>query len=453
MPKGYHPGALLKLTPVQKAWFEEILEDDVVAAVKLCTRGQGKSTEMAALALWAGFDVPDTGDPQVPIIATKVKQAERSIYDVALRMIEMDTELSLRCLTYTGIGSTRIEVPSTHGSIFPMANGVDGLQGLDPSLGIMDEIGHQSMESWTALRLAAGKRPRSLIVGTGTPGVEREGRALWEVRKRVLESPHGIPGLSYTEITAEPDCSIYDDAQLRRANPAIDAGYQRIEALHTAREEMPEGHFRIYHLGQWVEGIESWLGDDARATWRACVDAYEFDPKLPTYVGVDVARKYDTTAVVWGQRRPDGRIHVAAKLWIPTVDQVVDVQTVMQFIRDLAEQLNVVAVAYDPFLFELAASYLAADKIPMVEVPQTQARMCPAFGELHRIIRAGELTHDDDREFEAQIMNGVPKYSERGFTIRKLNYRAKVDACYALAMMYDRAKHPAKAKPKLVIAR
>ena len=38
-------------------------------------------------------------------------------------------------------------------------------------------------------------------------------------------------------------------------------------ALETDLRLMPEARFRIFRLGQWVEGYELWLGQDGRAVW------------------------------------------------------------------------------------------------------------------------------------------------------------------------------------------
>jgi len=59
------------------------------------------------------------------------------------------------------------------------ASDPDGLQGLDFSLSVVDELGFIEMESWDSLLLASGKRPTSLCVSVfaetpGEPaGVER----------------------------------------------------------------------------------------------------------------------------------------------------------------------------------------------------------------------------------------------------------------------------------------
>lgn len=450
-PKGYGHGQPMVLSDSQKDWFEEILADGVSSAVKSCPRGQGKSTEMAALGTWATFDgLGDTGAPQVPIVATRTMQAVRSIYGVAVQMVKAEPELENRSIVYTAIGAHRIVVHQTGGEMFPMANNVDGLQGLDPSLAIMDEIGFQDLESWDAMVLASGKRERSLVVGTGTPGFDRE-NALWHLRQAFRESGGTVPGFSYTEIAAPDGCALDDEDAWRIANPALDAGYQNIEALRTAMRISPEAHFRIFHLGQYVDGTDGWLGSDGRKTWDALIDRYRLIPDARTWVGVDIGLKRDSTAVVVGQRRDDGRLHAHARIWMPTADESIDLSSIMQHLRDLDRSYDIEAIAFDPRLFELPAQMLADEGLPMVEMPQSLDRMTPAFGALLEAIKRGELSHDGQMDFTTQILNAIPRFNERGFTLTKSKSRGKIDACYALAMMFDRANHTKPARPSLVV--
>ena len=448
-PKGYGYGKPLKLRQDQKEWFEEILAPGVSSAVKSLPRGQGKSTEKAALAAWATFDVSDTGEPQVPIVATTVGQAVRSVYGVIEKMIGMEPELDSRCIRYTAISDKRLEVARGGGSCFPIANDVDTLQGLDPSLAIMDEIGFQPLESWDSLLLASGKRAHSLVVGMGTPGFDRT-NALWHLRSTVLEGGQ-IPGFIYRELSAPEDCDHRDESIWYSVNPALRAGQQNIASLRTTLGLTTEARFRTFHLGQWVDGNDCWLGDDGRAQWNRLLDPYEFVAKAPTWVGVDVGLKQDSTAIVAIQRRPDGRFHAKCWIWAPAKDTPLDITDIMQHVRQLAKDYKVVEVAYDPRLFELPGQMLADEGLPMVEVPQSIERMSPAFATLLQVIREAQLSHDDDRPFATHILNGVERNNPRGFTLQKAKSRGKIDACYALAMALSRALIPVKERPPLVI--
>jgi phage terminase large subunit-like protein len=443
-PKGYGAGRPMKLAPYQKEWLEEVLADGVSSAVMEIPRGNGKSTFLAGVGLWAGFDPDESGAPQVPIVATTVSQAIRSVYGVAVAMVNGEPELAGRALVFSAIGATKVVIPFTGGELFPVASLPDGLQGLDPSVAICDEIGFISIESWDSLLLASGKRPRSLVVGIGTPGFDR-GNALWHLRARSAEGL--IPGFRFKEFSAPADCDLRDEAAWRVANPALEAGFMNIAALRTAVELSPESHFRIFRLGQWVEGTESWLGTDGGSVWDALCDPWEFELGLPMWVGVDVGLVRDSTAVVAVQRRPDGRLHAKARLWVPTAGDPVDLLSVLQHIRALCLGYDVQAVAYDPRFFEYAAQQLEAEAVPMVEVPQTVEQMVRAVGQTFEAIKRGEVSHDGDSALTRHVLDAIPRFSERGFTLAKNRSRGRIDAAIALCLAVDRAVVPVERLP------
>jgi phage terminase large subunit-like protein len=425
----------MRLARWQKRWLRKVLRRGVNSAALSIPRGNGKSTFLAALALWALFCPGEGGAPQVPIIATTVMQAHRSVYGVALAMIAAEPDLEDRALVYSAIGNMRVVVPANGGEMFPVSADPAGLQGLDPSLAVADEVGFLSVESWDSLLLAGGKRPQSLVVGIGTPGLDRT-NALHHLRARVGEGVE-LPGFVYTEYAAADGCAVTDQAEWKRANPALAEGYLAEGALHTAVALSPEGHFRIFRLGQWVDGVESWLGEDGRAAWRALRDPWEFVSGAPTWVGVDVGLKRDSTAVVAVQARPDGRWHAKARVWLPTADEPVDATDVMQHLRQLDAGYELQAVSFDPRFFDVPAKMLADEGLPMEEIPQSLERMTPAVGSTFELIGRGGLAHDGETVFEAQVLGAVARYNERGFTLAKGKSRGRIDAAVALCLALD----------------
>lgn len=442
-PKGYRAGKPIRLAAFQKEWLEEVLAPGVHAAVESIPRGNGKSTFKAALGTWAGFDPGESGDPQVPIIATTIKQASKTIYGPMVRMIEANRELADRCKVYTALSDSKVVVPFCNGEIFPIADDPDGLQGLDPSLGMVDEIGFMSIESWASLLLATGKRPDSLVIAIGTPGFD-EDNALWHIRQKHLE---GEPEVHFTEFAADQGCAIDDREQWRKSNPAYVAGFKGEHAFRIAMS-LPEPLFRIFQLGQWVAGVGCWLGDDGRELWERLVDPWEFQGGAEMWVTVDMARSRDSAAVVALQRRPDGRLHAKARIWRPqdSATGVVDGTAVMNHIRDLDRRFALAGVAYDPRFFEERAGILEAERVPMVEFPQSLERMTPACGETYELIKTGVgFSHDDDPEFRQHVLAAVPKLNERGFTLKKKTPESpnRIDAIVATCMGVFMANRPA----------
>lgn len=429
-PKGYNAGELIKLAEFQKNELEEILAPGVHAAVCSMPRGNGKSTFKAALCLWATFDPGESGDPQVPVIATTVKQAMKTIYDPACRMIQLNDDMSSRCRVLSSITDPKIDVPYCNGQMFPIADLPDGLQGLDPSLGVVDEIGFMGIDSWASLLLSTGKRPDSLILAIGTPGFDKE-NALWFIRTNHHE---GATDVHYTEYAADKGCDVHDQEQWRKSNPAYVAGFKGEHAFTTALS-LGEPMFRIFQLGQWVDGVLCWLGEDSDQLWRSLAQPYEFVPGAPTWVGIDIAKQRDTSAVVMIQKRPDGRMHAKAKIWKPPVD-LLDVVDYLRFIKTI---YKLQGCSYDKKLFEIGAELLVKEGLPMHETPQSAERMTPIVGNAFDAIKRLQITHDGDYDFTMQVLNAVPHLTPIGFTLEKTKAKNKIDGAVALCLAIDEA--------------
>jgi phage terminase large subunit-like protein len=450
-PKGEGHGDPMRLGRFQKRWLEEVLAPGVQSAAESFPRGNGKSTFSAAIATWAGFDDDLTGAPSVPIVATTVGQAKRSVYNTVLSMVRAEPELDDRAQIFTAWGSERIFVPANEGEIFPIANATDTLQGLDPSLALMDEIGFQPLEAWDSLLLASGKRSRSLVMALGTPGLDRD-NALWHLRE-LVEGGQALPGFRWREYAADPGCRIGDRRQWRKANPALRAGFLHIEALEMALAMSLPSHFRIFRLGQWVEGVEGWLGGDGYTVLTRLRSSYQLVPGAPTWVGVDVGIKRDSSSITAVQYRTDKPdvLHAKTRIWTPTKDEPIDVTDLMAHLRTLAREHRVGAMSFDPRFFDVPAKFLYDEGLPMIEIPQSIEHMTPAAGDLYERIHNGLVTYEEDPVFEQQVLNAVARLNERGFTLSKGKSRGRIDGAISWALAVDRATHKQKPRAALVV--
>jgi hypothetical protein len=130
-----------------------------------------------------------------------------------------------------------------------------------PSIAIIDEIGFQPVESYAALKLAGGKRERSLLLGLGTKGTNPTTRSSMSAG-RCSESS-----------AASRDSSTASTRRRRRSRSTT----RRLAACQPgARRGLPprigdrlgpvaaRGLFRIFRLNQSIEGADSWLGTERR---------------------------------------------------------------------------------------------------------------------------------------------------------------------------------------------
>ncbi|KGI69920.1 hypothetical protein MJO55_23605 [Mycolicibacterium rufum] len=69
----------------------------------------------------------------------------------------------------------------------------------------------------------------------------------------------------------------------------------------------------------------------------------------------------------------------------------------------------------------------------------------------YEAIKRSEISHDGDPRYAQQILNGVLRPNERGFTLAKRKSRGKIDCAYALAMVLDRADVKQPVRSPLVV--
>ena len=158
----------------------------------------------------------------------------------------------------------------------------------------------------------------------------------------------------------------------------------------------------------------SWLPE---GLWSELADSFELVPDRPTYVGVDMALKHDSVAVVWGQQDPEsGLIYLDSQIW-RNEGVMFDYAEVETFIDKLNRQFNVIECAYDPAFFERSAQALYDQNVPMVEFPQTHGRMVPACGQSYELITSKKVRHKNQATFNDQVLSAVNRPTDRGFRL------------------------------------
>lgn len=125
-------------------------------------RGQGKSALVAARGL---YDLMRGAEgASVVVVATDERQAG-IVFGAAARMVELHPELATRVQVY----QDRVVVPARGASFQVLPAVPKRLEGLDPTLAILDEFGVISRDVYEVVSLTSGRRETSLILGIGTP--------------------------------------------------------------------------------------------------------------------------------------------------------------------------------------------------------------------------------------------------------------------------------------------
>jgi phage terminase large subunit-like protein len=393
--------------------------------VVLLPRGNGKSRLAGALAVHHLLTVPR---PAVYVAAASRDQA-RVVFEYA-------RDLATHDAVAQQVTVRHLELRACGGYLRVLASDAALLHGLTPSLAIVDELhAFRDAAVYLALRTAMLKRPdaRMLTISTAAQGA---GSPLGRLRQRALAQPQvrrrGAltdargPALRMLEWAVPDEASIADMRRVKQANPA---SWLTPDALREQREAVPELAFRRFHCGQWTAREGAWLPPGA---WQACAGEVRFEPGEPVWVGVDVGGERSKSAVVW--------VTADLRVGCQVYEGDEGVLRCAERVRDLARELAVMEIAFDPWRFTQAALEFEREGLPAVAFPQTDARMIPASQRLYDAVLEGRLTHPDDAELNQHAACAVARHSRRGWRLDKTERSDAIDALVALCMAVERAE-------------
>lgn len=439
--KGFRAGEPLEFTDWQKwllrALFERTDEGRLRYRRALIglPRKQGKSLMGSAIAVYSMI----AGEPGAEVYAVAGdRQQARIIFNEAKQQVQNSPMLS----QITKVYRDALEMP-TFGSVFRVLSSEFRSQaGLNPSTVLFDELWNQGDgELFDQMTLGSGARQEPLIVSITTAGFDLDSLAgrLYHYGKQCSAQEVDDESFGFWWWEAASECDIHDRKQWRTANPNIAEGLLDLDDMDTATKQTSESAFRRWRLNQWVRTQESWLPVGA---WERSLSDAELTTDLPVWVGIDMALKHDSIAVVVAQPQ-DEKVVVRAKIWQPK-DEGVDVSEVERYLRELHNQYQVTEFAFDPAYFQRSAEALIDDGLPMVEFPQTGQRMVPACGQTYELIVQGKICHDGMPTFTDQVLSAAQRMTDNGWRLSKGKSRRKIDACIAMVMAVDRATRKIK---------
>lgn len=434
--KGFRAGDPLVFTTWQKWLIRALFERNDYGKLRYrraligLPRKQGKSLMGSTIAVYGMI----AGEPGAEVYAVAGdRQQARIIFNEAKQQVQQSPMLSQVAKVYRDA----IEMP-TFGSVFRVLSSEFRSQaGLNPSLVLFDELWNQTNpDLYDQMSLGSGARLEPLVLSITTAGYDLDSVAgrQYHYGKQCAAGEVEDETFGFWWWEAKPDCDINDRVEWRAANPNISERLLSIDDLQTAVNQTSESAFRRWRLNQWVRAQESWLPAGA---WEQNRSERELRLDLPIFVGIDMALKHDSVAVVVAQPQDDV-IVVRSKVWLPTEDSI-DVSAVEAHLRELHNQYHVAEFAYDPAYFQRSAEALADDGLPMVEFPQNGLRMVPACGNAYELVVNRKLAHDGSPTFTDQVLSAAQRITETGWRLSKNKSKRKIDACIAMVIALDRA--------------
>lgn len=438
-------GQPFRCTADQRQFLDRLLRYDAKSGRLIVRRallgrakGWGKTEFIAAIVLFflAGPIAPPA--PNIPIAAASFEQADLLFGTARV----MATEGPLK--PFLEAFDTEILIRDAPGRAFRVAAAAGTNDGGRPTVFAADEL-----HEWTGNKArvflvisnSIAKRRDGLVLVISTAGSEESEllRGLYDHGKAIEAGTVDDPSFLMDWAEADPTLNPHDGPEVRavmarQANAHIDE-FGTLEFVERRWHEIPEHEWLRYFANRWVAiAQESWL---PAGTWQSCPRSTGLVEGAETWIAVDMALKHDSVAAVAVQRSGD-RWCAEAKVWFPA-GTTIDVAAVENHLREMHRRYRLVEVPYDPAFFERSAQVLTDDGLPMVEFPQSAARMVPACQTAYELICSGQVEHDGDPVFADQVTSAVPRQTEAGWRLSKGKSRRKIDASIALVMALARA--------------
>lgn len=341
--------------------------------------------------------------------------------------------------------------------------------GLNPSFIVYDELAQASnRDLLSALTTSQGARKEPLFLAISTQNND----PMHPLSEMIDD---GLAGTDESVVchlyAADDDCELLDEEQWRKANPALGdfRSYNEMKLMAQRAVRLPseEAEFRLLYLNQRVSLHAPLI---AQSDWKKAFDPeLAYKPKEPIYLGLDMSKTTDLTALVSvsianGSRtkawywKPEGLVEEHSKrdrarydLWIKqghmiaAPGRVIDPRLIAVKIVELCKMYDVRGLAFDrnrmPEVLRhfddlnFLASEEGGGDLRLVPWGQGFVGFNPAVEALEASVLSYDLKHDGNPVTTMCISNAMTVMDPAGN--RKLDKdksRMRIDGAVSLAM-------------------
>jgi len=432
-------------------------------------RKSGKSLMCAGIALY--MLVAD-GEPGAEIYSCAGDHDQAKIvFGLAKDMVELSPLLSkiLKVHRSTIYLKRKGKVTNKYQAVTSKAG---TKHGTNPSCVVYDEL-HEAPNGslYEAFSTGLGARSQPLMIVITTAGSNKDSICyeLHQYSKHVADGL--IPDETwYSAIYgAGPDDDWTDPEVWKKCNPNYGVSVQKsfFETEFKKAKDSPRqaASFRRLYLNQWVDVVDGWL-DTLR--WRELRVDKEMPSGQEVYLGLDVATKYDLTALSMVFKLENGEFYTKQHFYCPKdVDlkkrgkskqmdysvwadngylrlndgQVTDFDYILADIDEIAKKYKVKAIVVDPSHAGPLIQTLSKKGYQVIELaPQNVRRMSGTCLKFEELIMEGKIFNDGNPVMNWMIGNVTPSFDAYdNITIKKSAATEKIDGVVATILALDRA--------------
>ncbi len=435
--------------------------------------GNGKTTLLAGIALYHCEYRPHAS---VPVAASSREQAEimyRQAEGFVLRSPRLHEPVT--SAIQIAKGKTKTEVPR----FLPLEghrriNHYQGARmqvfaaddrtgdGVIPTLGIIDELHrHRDLSLYRTWAGKLLKRNGQIVTisTAGEPGAEFE-----QTREKIRQAApehHGPFIRSVSGRIVLHDWAVREDEDpddlevVKAANPFSGVTIEGLQEKHDS-DTMTVQHWRRFVCNL---PTRSEFAAIQEAEWFAAQVTDDIPHGEESWVGADIAWKWDTTALVplW-VRDTEYRLFGTPKILTPPRDgSSLDPEKVERAFIELHERNPIHTVVMDMTRAEQLAAWLEREiGCRVVDQPQGIPTQVEEYERFMEALRQGWIKHTGDPEFTRHVLNAVAKIQRGGDAIFERPHQSRrsvdeqdrrvIDGLKAAAMVHRVALMPAQKK-------
>lgn len=444
-----------------ETYFELFLEDYFAGTPEnwlLVPEGNAKTTNVGGLAVYL---LEHRGFAEIPWAASARDQAEIG-YRQAAGFVRRSRRLSVLMRCYDGY--RRIVNQQTGGRIQVFAADDRTGDGVIPTDAFLDELHrHPDLRLYRTWQGKLDKRGGQLatISTAGEPGSDFEETRT--VIRQSLPVVHAEPGfthcrsdqLAFHEYAVPEGADVEDCVIVKLANPFSGITPSKLERKR-ATPTMTLAHWRRFSCNL---ATRSDMAAIMEAEWIAAdvANAEAKDGVLPltiprgseVWLGLDVAWKWDTTAIVplWWRDEEFRLLGPSTVLTPPRDGNSLDPALVEAALLEFAETYRVDTVVMDTTKAEQLASWIESELgCIVIDRQQTNTMACLDYARFMEALRSGWLFHTGDPDLKIHALNAIARVLPGGdarFDRAVANRRSPdqnrrvIDALVAAAMVHS----------------
>lgn len=441
-------------------------------------RGNRKTSIAGAWALLHTIG-PEARSAGQAIFAASDREQAGIGFKEAANIVREDRRLEAATRIYDAHNSAK-KIISKPNKAELLAVSSDGAaqHGKTPSFVLVDEIhAWKGRDLWEALKSGMAKVPDTLMIIATTAGRGQEniGFELYDYAYKVATGEIDDPSFLPIIFQAEPGDDWKDETIWHKANPGLEHGFPDLGGLRTMAKEAEHRPaerfaFQQYHLNIWQAASRDPLFD--MDVYDAGCDPH-FDladlEQFPCYLGVDLSRSGDLTAIVGAWKHDDGRISVYPWFFLPSegLDEkarleqvpyprwrddgllrvidgpVIEPDAIADQIIDLCGTYDVREVVFDPSLAGPIMGKLMDAGIEVLQLPQTPKNMHGPICDLERIVNGKRIRHSAHpilrNHFESAVVKRATNAGELTTMHKGTRHSNHIDGAIASALAVFRA--------------